>query len=58
MNYYIRSSKRNDCYELSKTLRQQDAQEVFASGGRNPAQALIRGILDISPTLLYNNTRQ
>jgi len=45
MNYYIRSSKKNDCYELSKTLRAQDAQEVFASGGRNPAQALIRAYL-------------
>ena len=45
MNYYIRSSKRNDCYELSKTLRKQDVQEVFASFGQNPAQALIRAYL-------------
>ena len=45
MSYYIRSSKRNDCYELAKTLRQQDVQEVFASGGRNPSQALIRAYL-------------
>ena len=45
MNYYIRSSKKDDCYNLSKTMRKGDVQEVFASTGSNPVQALIKAYL-------------
>ena len=41
-NYYIRPSKKDDCYNLSKTLRQGDVQEIFASSGSNPVQALVK----------------
>ena len=44
-NYYVRPSKKEDCYNLSKTLRQGDVQEIFASSGSNPAQALVRAYL-------------
>ncbi len=44
-NYYVRPSKKEDCYQLSKTLRQQDVQEVFASSGSNPAQALVKAYM-------------
>ena len=41
MNYYVRPSKREDCYNLAKSMRKDDVQELFASTGSNPAQALI-----------------
>ena len=44
-NYYIRPSKKDDCYNLSKTLRQGDVQEIFASSGSNPVQALVKAYL-------------
>ena len=45
MNYYIRHSKKEDCYNLSKTLRKEDVQEIFSSSGENPAQALLKAYL-------------
>ena len=45
MNYYIRPSKKEDCYTLSKTLRECDVQEIFASSGSNPVQSLVKSYI-------------
>ncbi len=45
MNYYIRPSKKTDCYELSLKLRKGDVQEVFSSSGSNPIQALMNAYI-------------
>jgi len=43
--YNIRESRRVDCYELSKSLKKEDVQEIFASSGNNPIQVLLRAYL-------------